>query len=104
MDVTELGKARELFVRTGDEALFVKTGDDTFPVVTMSMKQPHHPAIGHVLRFFAFDHLPAANKDLHRSFAKLAEEIAYAGPDSQETTVALRALLVAKDAAIRAVE
>lgn len=62
-----------------------------------------HPAISHVLRFFAFDHLPQHLKEVSMPFAILARQVAERAPDSQETTVALRKLLESKDAAVRSV-
>lgn len=61
-----------------------------------------HPAIAHVLRFFAYGHLPAHLQAVSRDFAELAKTTADRSPNSQETTVALRKLLEAKDAAVRA--
>lgn len=65
-------------------------------------KLDRHPAIAGVLQFFAFSHLPAHLQDVSRPFSVLAEKIAD-GPSNAETTVALRKLLEAKDAAVRAV-
>ena len=62
-----------------------------------------HPAIAHVLKFFSYEHLPAKLKDVSRPFCELANVVANRSPDNQETTVALRKLLEAKDAAVRAV-
>lgn len=61
-----------------------------------------HPAIAHVLKFFTFEHLPARLQEISRPFADLAQQVAERAPDNQETTVALRKLLEAKDAAVRA--
>lgn len=61
-----------------------------------------HPAIGHVLKFFSYAHLPEKLQAVSKPFADLAKEVAERAPDSQETTVALRKLLEAKDAAVRA--
>lgn len=61
-----------------------------------------HPAVEHVLKFFAFKHLPPHLQETSAKFHDLAHEIAGARPESQETTVALRKLLEAKDAAVRA--
>lgn len=63
---------------------------------------PFHPSVEHVLKFFAYRHLPAHLQDVSAPFATLAEQVASAS-SSQETTVALRKLLEAKDAAVRAV-
>ena len=62
-----------------------------------------HPAVQHVLKYFTYDHLPEKLKEVSRPFAELARQVADRAPDSQETTVALRKLLEAKDAAVRAV-
>jgi hypothetical protein len=59
------------------------------------------PPIEHVLQFFAYAHLPLHLQDISRPFCELAERVA-AGPSNPETTVALRKLLEAKDAAVRA--
>ena len=59
-----------------------------------------HPAIAHVLKFFSFAHLPGHLQEVSRPFCELAEQVAYASV-STETTVALRKLLEAKDAAVR---
>ena len=62
-----------------------------------------HPSISHVLKFFKYDHLPEKLQAISRPFCTLAQEVAERAPDNQETTVALRKLLEAKDAAVRAV-
>lgn len=60
-----------------------------------------HPSVRDVLQFFRFDHLPPHLQDVSRPFAKLAVQIAQRGGGA-ECTVALRHLLQAKDAAVRA--
>lgn len=62
----------------------------------------HHPAVAHVLRYFAYEHLPPHLQEISRPFCELATAVADRAPFSQETTVALRKLLEAKDAAVRA--
>ncbi|MEX0271392.1 hypothetical protein AB3R30_19815 [Leptolyngbyaceae cyanobacterium UHCC 1019] len=62
-----------------------------------------NPAIQQVLKFFVYDHLPEKLQAYSKKFHDLAVEVAYSAPNSQETTVALRKLLEAKDAAIRSV-
>lgn len=57
--------------------------------------------VDHVLQFFVFDHLPERLKVVSQPFAELAQKVA-AGPGNPETTIALRKLLEAKDAAVRA--
>ena len=61
-----------------------------------------HPAIEHVLKYFDYRHLPAHLAEVSEDFYHLAVKTAQRNPDSQETTVALRKLLEAKDAAVRA--
>lgn len=54
-----------------------------------------------MLKFFEYEHLPANLQTVSKPFCDLAREMAQRAPDSQETTVALRKLLEAKDAAVR---
>lgn len=61
-----------------------------------------HPAIEHVLKYFAFAHLPPHLQAVSEPFSHLAHQVANRSPQNQETTVALRKLLEAKDAAVRA--
>lgn len=61
-----------------------------------------HPAVAAVLQFFAFAHLPPALQAVSKPFHDLAHRLAQ-GPQNAEATVALRKLLEAKDAAVRAV-
>lgn len=61
-----------------------------------------HPAVRSMLQFFEFGHLPPHLQAASRPFCELAKTIA-TGPQNAETTVALRKLLEAKDAAVRAV-
>lgn len=61
-----------------------------------------NPSVSHVLKFFAYTHLSEHLQEVSKAFCVLANEIAYRNPDSPETTVALRLLLMAKDAAVRA--
>lgn len=60
-----------------------------------------NPAIAHVLQFFTYEHLPEHLQRVSKPFAELARQIAE-GPSNPETTIALRKLLEAKDAAVRA--
>lgn len=61
-----------------------------------------HPGITHILKFFSYEHLLPKLRDVSEPFCNLAHEVAYRNPDNPETTVALRKLLEAKDAAVRA--
>jgi len=58
------------------------------------------PAVTHVLQFFAYEHLPVKLQGISKPFGELAKVVAD-GPQNAETTVALRKLLEAKDAAVR---
>lgn len=55
-----------------------------------------------ILQFFAFDHLPERLQEVSMPFFTLARHIADEVPRNPERTVALRKLLEAKDAAVRA--
>jgi len=55
-----------------------------------------------ILQFFAYEHLPPHLAEVSRSFAELAGVIVGGLPRNPERTVALRKLLEAKDAAVRA--
>ena len=56
----------------------------------------------HILQFFAYDHLPPPMQDISRPFGELAQRLVTTTPRNPERTVALRKLLEAKDAAVRA--
>jgi hypothetical protein len=61
-----------------------------------------HPSTAFVLQFFALDHLKPELRAIVRPFAELAAVVA-AGPSNAATTLALWALVEAKDHAVRAV-
>lgn len=61
-----------------------------------------HPAVDQILQYFAYEHLPAQLQEISKPYHDLAHKTAQDSPDSPETTVALRKLLEAKDAAVRA--
>lgn len=56
----------------------------------------------HILQFFKWDHLPVELQLVSGPFGELAEKIIHNLPRNPERTVALRKLLEAKDAAVRA--
>jgi hypothetical protein len=56
----------------------------------------------HIMQFFAFEHLPAALQAVSKPFGELAVLVVNTLPRNPERTVALRKLLEAKDAAVRA--
>jgi hypothetical protein len=64
-----------------------------------------HPSVQSILRFFEYEHLPAdlqlVSEDFHILGHQIAERLRF-GANGPETTVALRKLLEAKDAAVRA--
>lgn len=55
-----------------------------------------------ILRFFGYLHLPPHLQAVSKPFFDLADKVAHANDTSPETAVALRKLLEAKDAAVRA--
>lgn len=57
----------------------------------------------HILQFFEFGHLPAHLQAASAPFHELAHNIVALTPRNPERTVALRKLLEAKDANVRAV-
>jgi len=59
-------------------------------------------ATDHILRYFHYAHLPAALQARSKPFCDLARLIIDTTPRNPERTVALRKLLEAKDAGIRA--
>ena len=61
------------------------------------------PDVEHVLQFFTYYHLSKRLQEVSMPFCELAKKCAERASNSPETTVALRKLLEAKDAAVRAV-
>jgi len=57
----------------------------------------------HIMQFFAWQHLPEHLQKISRPFGEMADNIEQMLPRNPERTVALRKLLEAKDAAVRAV-
>lgn len=55
-----------------------------------------------IMQFFAWDHLPEKLQFVSRPFGELAWVVIGTLPRNPERTVALRKLLEAKDAAVRA--
>lgn len=58
--------------------------------------------VDQILQFFSWSHLPGPMQEVSRPFCELAFDIASKLPRNAERTVALRKLLEAKDAAVRA--
>ena len=59
-------------------------------------------ATDHILRYFHYSHLPNRLQASSRPFCALARHVVDTLPRNPERTVALRKLLEAKDAAVRA--
>lgn len=55
-----------------------------------------------IMKFFKWEHLPVGLQLISKPFGVLADEILRVLPRNAERTVALRKLLEAKDAAVRA--
>lgn len=55
-----------------------------------------------IMQFFAYAHLPPEKAVVSKMFGDLADELITTLPRNPERTVALRKLLEAKDAAVRA--
>jgi hypothetical protein len=56
----------------------------------------------HIMQFFGYAHLPPAMQEVSKPFCELAQHIQANIASNPERTVALRKLLEAKDAAVRA--
>ncbi len=55
-----------------------------------------------IIQFFEYAHLPPHLQEVSKPFGEMAERIVATLPRNPERTVALRKLLEAKDAAVRA--
>ncbi len=64
----------------------------------METVEPKEP----IMQFFTFQHLPQPLQNVSSPFCLLAHDIVEELPRNPERTVALRKLLEAKDAAVRA--
>jgi hypothetical protein len=64
--------------------------------------QVNAPVVDHIIQFFEHAHLPPHLASISKLFAEIAEFITLNLPRNPERTVALRKLLEAKDAAVRA--
>lgn len=72
------------------------------PKQTVLEARQKHGASDHILQFFSYSHLPGPLQAISEPFASLAARIVEVTPRNPERTVALRKLLEAKDAAVRA--
>ena len=71
------------------------------PRRTDTVPPPAYPP-EHILQFFAYEHLPPHLREVSEPFAKMADMLVATLLWNPERTVALRKLLEAKDAAVRA--
>ena len=67
-----------------------------------SLPADAHPSLQAIFKFFSYAHLPEHLWPVSVPFWELAYQVAMRAPSNPETTVALRKLLEAKDAAVRA--
>jgi len=56
----------------------------------------------HIMQFFAYEHLPPERQEVSKWYGEQAKRIVAGRPDNPERAVALRKLLEAKDADVRA--
>jgi hypothetical protein len=76
--------------------------DETAQGDTPATKEDAVEQPEHISQFFAYAHLPEKLQAVSKPFGDLAESIVQTIPRNPERTVALRKLLEAKDAAVRA--
>lgn len=67
-----------------------------------TIAKDRHPATSHLMRYFAWTHLPDPLRAVSAPFGSLASALLDQLPDGPELTTALRKLVEAKDCAIRA--
>lgn len=63
--------------------------------------EERHPATRHILRYFAYEHLPVRLQTVSRPFADMAHSMVDHLPDGPELSAGLRKLLEAKDCMVR---
>ena len=56
----------------------------------------------HIVQFLSYKHMPLHLQEVSKPFGLMAEQIVETLPSNPERTVAMRKLLEAKDAAVRA--
>lgn len=67
-----------------------------------AMTERTRPPRDHIMQYFAFAHLPVRLQGVSQPFCDVAQWIEQSIPRNPERTVALRKLLEAKDACVRA--
>jgi len=65
-------------------------------------RQPTHPAVLSLLKFFSYAHLPPHLQEVSQPISDLAQHMVATLPSNAELTVGLRKLLEAKDCFVRA--
>lgn len=86
-----------------DRRIWDSTGHKPLSMKGLSkMDTPGFPKDERMGKWFAFDHLPAKLQTISRHFHDLGVKITQQIEPGPERTVALRKLLEAKDAAVRA--
>lgn len=70
--------------------------------MSIDVHPDHDPDREHILQFFRYEHLPEHLRRVSEPFCAQARRIVETLPRNPERTVALRKLLEAKDAAVRA--
>lgn len=92
-EVIDAGSVREVYVHSGCQLL----------ITEVQMTNGDDAAAGeHIMQFFAWQHLPPHLQPASAPFGLIAQMIVETMPRNPERTVALRKLLEAKDAAVRA--
>ena len=66
------------------------------------MNEPTMPTRNPIMKYFAYEHLPAALAKVSAPFCELAKHMERTLPPGPETSAGLRKLLEAKDCAVRA--
>ena len=79
-----------------------KDPDMSDPYANAGMDNPPAGPVEPILQFFTYAHLPEYLHEISSPFCELANFIHDSLPRNPERTVALRKLLEAKDAAVRA--
>lgn len=93
----EPGASHEVYIH-GSRSVRV----DEVQTDTAAPAPDHDPAREHIMQYFAYGHLPVQLAAVSKPFGDLAVAMVATLPRNPERTVALRKLLEAKDAAVRA--
>ena len=89
------GEAAGAAVEKAEKAVGAVTISPDYALTIAARTEP-------ILQFFQFGHLPLSLQEVSMMFGGIALKIAESLPRNAERTVALRKLLEAKDAAVRA--